>query len=219
MADGVTAAELAKRIDQILEVPTLPKLSAIYFDRERTPSFAGATFDLLGENPNKRFVVADLLTLNLLDEKVGPSAMRRILSGEVNSALAAVPPKTKLWNSSAKVRIAMNSLREQLRTMPGIGPTKAAKLCARKRPDLMPIYDSVVDRVLLIHQGPWWDALASALTDESRRDRIQALDPHITDYTPSVLRLLDVAVWMVGSNARTARDARREADLTADPLW
>jgi hypothetical protein len=82
----------------------------------------------------------------------------------------------------------------------------------------MPIYDSVIERVLGLNRGPWWDALAESLSDADRRDRIGALDPKLAGYHPSLLRLLDVAVWMAGSNARSARNARELAGLPPDPI-
>jgi hypothetical protein len=42
-----------------------------------------------------------------------------------------------------------------LRALPGVGPTVASKLLARKRPKLRPIYDSIVAAVTHTEERLW----------------------------------------------------------------
>lgn len=82
----------------------------------------------------------------------------------------------------------------------GIGPTTASKIMARKRPGLIPIEDSVVDRVIERGTGNswrlWWEAFnaegdyfenrANELRDETGRPDL------------STLRVFVVMLWMWG---------------------
>lgn len=83
----------------------------------------------------------------------------------------------------------------------GIGATTASKLLARKRPRLIPVYDSVIDRVTGLGrtaQTQWLD-WHSALLDTDLPEvleEIRALSgikEHI-----SQLRVMDVVLWMHG---------------------
>lgn len=78
-----------------------------------------------------------------------------------------------------------------------IGPTTASKLMARKRPALIPIYDSEVGPQMgLPHSGQQWEKWFQTFQDDpglgKRLDRIgtAAGVPHI-----SRLRIMDVALW------------------------
>ena len=85
----------------------------------------------------------------------------------------------------------------------GIGPTKASKLLARKRPRLIPIWDSVVKKETqlknsLTQWSEWHDALtqdsctlARHLEEVQRRAGL----PHPI----SNLRAMDVVLWMHGT--------------------
>lgn len=81
-----------------------------------------------------------------------------------------------------------------------IGPTTASKLMHRKRPGLIPIYDSVIKSVLndksKTNWQHWWEALAGDQGAELRA-RANALREAIgkEDHL-SLLRVLDVVLWM-----------------------
>lgn len=99
-----------------------------------------------------------------------------------------------------------------------VGPTKASKLLARKRPALVPIYDSVISQYLRPPPGAFWTSLAQSLADKERRRRIDALAPPDLPSSPTTLRLLDVAVWMRGGGSTNAKAARAWVELPAEPL-
>lgn len=72
---------------------------------------------------------------------------------------------------------------------------------ARKRPRLIPIYDSVIDRYLLGGSGILWVPLHAALRADDRRLHQRLLkirDAAGLDQAVSALRVLDVLTWMDG---------------------
>jgi len=204
---------LAEQIDSILGRPLIGQLVEIYFDR---PWFAGVDFDEVGASDSFRFEPSDLLALNLLDIRMGPEAIREILSGKFDHYLREIPVDIDLWSEDfsegSHPREWADALYRAIRQLPDVGPTTTSKLLARKRPRLVAIRDEVVERTLKLEGVQWWSPLAWALGDDApggkeRRDRINHLAPAVQ---VSTLRRLDVAVWMVGSNSGNAKRARLE---------
>ena len=99
--------------------------------------FAGSTFDLLGDNPPDEFVPADALAVSLLDVSLEPRAVRSLLVDdreEFAQRLAAVPLDVALWDADEEVIASATALYWRVRDLHGVGPTRASKLLARKRP-------------------------------------------------------------------------------------
>jgi hypothetical protein len=102
----------------------------------------------------------------------------------------------------------------------GVGPTTASKIMARKRPHLIPVYDSIIrERVDLSGSGDQWDVWWHALRANDaelvpRLDRIRAesRQDHL-----SILRTLDIILWMDGRSGvpteETVGDESVEDDL------
>ena len=212
---------LDERIDAILELPLLGALVAKYFDASDSCPFAGTTFDTLGTNDPDRFQTDDLLAASLLDVRFSPPAVRRlIVRSEFDSALTGIDADRPIWTIDDELLERLDGLRSGLvDALPGVGTTKASKLLARKRPDLAPIQDSVVKWVLRLEPDSRWQylvtALAAALDDPSRRSRLEGASPKGIAVSP--LRILDVSLWMLGSNSRNARRARASIDLAPEP--
>lgn len=209
--------DLAGRIDQLLGEPRLDELVALYFAEDR--GFAGHLFDEVGENPPAEFTTGDLLAITLLDVALDPIAVREILGnpGRWGEALQAVPPARPLWEATDDELGAANELWESLNALPGVGPTKAGKLLARKRPLLIPIYDEVVETFLRPTPGQFWAELRAALRSEARRDQLN----HLVDGNDSgigTLRALDVAIWMRCGRSGRAMRARDLVGISRDPL-
>ena len=86
----------------------------------------------------------------------------------------------------------------------GIGPTRASKLMARKRPRLIPIWDSVVGAEAKLKSSmTQWTDWHEMLTQgsgalASRLDIIQ--DQANLPFRLSQLRVMDVVLWMHGTN-------------------
>lgn len=177
--------------------------------------FAGMTFDELGDAGGPGFTADDLVAASLLDVRVKPTATRALLverREDFAQLLDAVPADVDLWESSDDALDAATEVWEQLRNLPGIDWVIAGKLLARKRPRLIPVYDSVVQRELGLAAGdPVWRGLRHALSAEGLRRRIEGWRPSGDRFAAvSTLRLLDIALWMHGSQSRAARDARDE---------
>lgn len=88
----------------------------------------------------------------------------------------------------------------------GIGPTKASKIMARKRPNLIPITDERI-RKLVGRSGDYWLQWYSAMTDGSglpeRLDGIK--EKADIKQNPSPLRILDVILWMHATDLEWAK--------------
>jgi hypothetical protein len=82
------------------------------------------------------------------------------------------------------------------------------KLMARKRPRLLPVYDTVVKAALQPEGDEFWLPLRTELLDPWLVNRLAAVkDVAGLDEQISLLRVLDVAVWM---RNRRASDCRLE---------
>ncbi|CAN5340280.1 hypothetical protein BH09ACT10_BH09ACT10_16000 [soil metagenome] len=192
------------------------QLVAAYF---RPGRFAGATFDCLGDNPEDKFIADDVVAVSLLDVRFPPIAVRAILEqkhNELNALLAKIPGDKALWESAVDLSAAYE-LWQALREVPEIGPTLASKLLSRKRPKMLPIVDSVIRKSLRLEGSDSWHALRGVLTDETVRERIDALRPADSNYQPTTLRLLDVATWMRFSESTSARRERSKIGLPVAP--
>jgi Family of unknown function (DUF6308) len=195
-----------------LETPHLPTLIALYFD-PRQP-FAGHDFDHLGSNLANRLTTDDLLAASLLDVKWPPLAVRKLLGelrGPISRHLAGISRETDLWEASDQELRAADDLWSTLVGLAGVKKTKASKLMARKRPRLVPISDEVVVQAIGA-RGQTWPVLRHCLQDESFRGTVLALRGPGTGEA-SVLRLLDVALWMLHSKSKAADQARSDAGV------
>lgn len=109
----------------------------------------------------------------------------------VEEVLGDNSPADKLWRL----------LRASESSRWGIGPTTASKITARKRPRLIPIYDSIVRPLMRLKDSRGhWAACHAALTDGSdlpgRLQEIRAgsgISEPISD-----LRTMDIVLWMYG---------------------
>ncbi|WP_238005912.1 DUF6308 family protein [Dactylosporangium sp. AC04546] len=202
------------QIHTVLDTPRIADLVAAYFHPDGP--FAGATFDTLGDNPPNEVTRDDLLAATLLDISWRPLAVRRLEAerDHVGVMLARIPLNRDLWEATPSELQAAEDPYRWLDGLPYVGATIASKLLARKRPRLVPIYDTVVQDLLTTPEDQFWTTLADALTDPGMRDDIERLRP-TTAPTVSVLRLLDVAIWMRGSRSSTARAARAATGIDA----
>lgn len=88
-----------------------------------------------------------------------------------------------------------------------VGPTKASKIMARKRPRLIPIYDSVIGSVMgMKNSDQQWILWHELLTDGSglpeRLNEIHEKSGVASD--ASALRIMDVVLWKHGKNLARA---------------
>lgn len=198
----------------------LPRCSRLVGEFLHSPDgygagFAGPTFDLLQPNDPDTWHSSDLVAVGLLDVKVPPSGVRAMLAEKAasfNDALAAIDPEVTLWaDDDEQVQEALvqaTQLSRLLTAITGVGSTTSSKLLARKRPNLVPINDSVIRRLLGVQPTDDFPRLLRAAL------RTDGIIPLIRDARPSEfsglseLRILDIALWMAGSRSRNAHRAR-----------
>jgi hypothetical protein len=186
--------------------------------------FAGITFDGLDPNETNCWGVADLLAVTLLDVGVRPKGVRRILESNdnrFNDLLSSIDPTVDLWSDDEdRVKRSLDVaeiLYKDLKNLGGVGPVTASKLLARKRPRLIPISDSVIQRALGLNPSdPFWEPLRTALGQNGVLDAIRKMRPSGYEQL-SELRVLDIAIWMLNSNSRAARIARIKVGAPAHP--
>ncbi len=185
----------------------------LYFDQQG--GFAGSTFHdswLDGRSPEDRDSIqpADLLALNLLDERLRPRAIRTLLGHGRDMAagfLAQIRSDIALWEDEAEHSLTWaNAMWWWLTEADWIGEAIAGKLLARLRPQLIPMRDSVAAQILTTKPHTLWASLRRELRDPDVRSRLEALRP--SDVQAPLIRVLDAAVWMLGSRAEAVRRQR-----------
>jgi Family of unknown function (DUF6308) len=191
--------------------------------------YAGATF--LGVPVTDAYAVtaADLWAVTTLEMKIPPDAGRRLLDpGPLRSIIKAelrdLPPDSALSATTPTLLQHMSDLYNAIRTMlPPLGnrPTNqwvlSAKICARKRPELFPVRDSMVCRYLSNNrtmggrpgQLGWFSRdiqmLAYLMTHPLVQQCLGEVRASISEVQPtwaidqSDLRLLDVVLWSEAS--------------------
>ena len=118
-------------------------------------------------------------------ENIGPD---RDMAKEASVAESDFRPAWELWRA--------------LSELPRLGPTTVSKLMARKRPRLIPIFDSVIDRTVLGGTGVLWSPMHAALreNDPTLHERLLRVRARAgLDESISVLRVFNVLAWMDGS--------------------
>jgi hypothetical protein len=188
-------------------MPGLGPAVAAYFDPAE--GFAGMSFTTLGRNPPNKVTPGDLLAVSLLDIAWRPEAVRQLLGSQadlVSGLLAAIGSDVDLWEASDGDLAAVARLRDALVDMPGVGIVSAAKLLARKRPRLCPITDKVVIRAAGSPKLTC-EALRCLLRDPEVRAEVEALRPPDAAGA-SLLRILDVAIWVAVSPSHAAQRCR-----------
>lgn len=190
----------------------------IYYGKNGRSAFSGAYFEILGalESDANRLTAGDLYAAMCLSVDVPVTAGIDFLerdSARVNDLLGRIPSDRRLsavtpseypgllGEESAAWQlwhILRATDREEGRW--GIGPTRASKIMARKRPHLIPIEDSVVNRVIGFNGDDswllWWEALSSNGEELEKKARVVREAAGRPDL--STLRALDVILWMKG---------------------
>jgi hypothetical protein len=183
--------------------------------------YDGRYFERLGEGGSHpdiahRFTADDLVAVSMLGVDIHPKAAIAILvdqADDLNGLLREIPNDVDLWEVTPDVVDDGSSaarLWDRLDGLHGVGWVIAGKLLARKRPRLIPVYDRVV-RAAVGNPDHWWLKLRLALQDETLRGRLDELrtDSKV-GANISLLRILDVAIWMTGE--RTPSNNARKLD-------
>lgn len=200
-----------------LELPSAAVHLAWYYDPNG--NFAGSSFSQLGPNVHDDITATDLHATELLFVRIGPRSTRRLLEDgphrtEVLAALRDGALDTELLIAGPATLEAMARLHEAVKLALSTPSAKrsspwvtAAKLCARKRPDLFPVRDNLVQRYLGMDRYQSYEIeyqVYRALIGDT--EVVKAVDRAVTEahavdlsqdlvITEARLRVLDAALW------------------------
>lgn len=174
------------------------------------PVYSGRFFERIGGGGDRtevrdRVTAEDLVAVQTLSVTVPPETTISILHGELgrrlNRQLREIPTDVALGDSEAREHLIQGAAADKawhlLKQEPGAGYVTAGKLLARKRPHLIPVYDSVVRCALGEPQQVWLSLHAILADDETglRRRLAQLRSTCRIPVEASALRILDVVVW------------------------
>ncbi|MFE5561600.1 DUF6308 family protein [Streptomyces sp. NPDC056544] len=176
-----------------------------------TPTYTGRRFEHLaggGDRPDiaDRITADDLVAVHTLSVTVPAPVALDILEGPLGARLSdllrAVPRGIDMAHAAATV-LSHGSPADQawhaLLDQTDVGWVIAGKLLARKRPQLLPVYDKVVRCALGRPHPSYWLALHAALRADDHALHHQLLELRTAAgvaETVSALRVCDVVVWM-----------------------
>jgi hypothetical protein len=179
--------------------------------------YSGAHFERIGEGGDRPevadlFTAEDLLAVSMLSVRVDGYQALEILchqASELNGMLAQIPVGIALQEPRAGTLIAENESAQKLwaavcdiEPRPDsnrIGPIAAGKLLARKRPDLLPVYDSRIKMVLKrprIDNRWWHDLHHELISNQSLVRKLASVRDKAEAGHMSLLRVFDVMCWM-----------------------
>ena len=176
-------------------------------------SFRGRLFEQLADPDPFALTANDFVAVSALSVDIPPKAAALLL-GELRPSithhLRRIPAAAAITDGADLLAEDSDAwaLYDLLRSVDGLGPTRVSKLLAAKRPALVPIRDSVV-HVALGSPKEWWSPWvgfmtgpdATARLKQIRKVAVAARAQHL-----SLLRVLDVVIWMAHRPRRGAPD-------------
>lgn len=174
-------------------------------DYFHTDKFTGRHFENYSRRSNPTSFdgndVAAVMCLGVRVESTVPSALLAVTVDPVISESTA-----PLWNRPIEDFLPgspLHSLYSQLRSIENIGPTIASKLLASKFPSLVPIWDRDVS-LLLGRPEQWWLGWHEAMQSKRLRSTLQGMRDDLGLEGTSLLRIMDVALWMEAQRRKKA---------------
>ena len=183
-----------------------------YFSEGNRRTYTGRRFETFATDEGDTTNVvtrADLLALALLSIDLRGEWLLAAdeARGRWSAMLREVPCSLHLRDASDDLLSDDSPLSALWQDMAAVGGGRrwvtASKLLARKRPRLVPVFDRVVRDLVTPPEGEWWVTMRAVLRDprtEGAAARLRALGAvrdHVSD-----LRLIDVVLWMAGTDAR-----------------
>ena len=213
---SIIETRVENAVENLLAKPNLRKLVEEYLKGPPETQFAGGLFDDLKSNKPNVVEASDLVAVSLLDVRFGANAVKKLLDEEfITREISEIPSNQDLWEVNEDVLENLEKAFLKLKGLEGVGRTKATKLLARKRPRVAPISDSVVEK---FYGLPEWEHLRPLRrlleSNSSYVKQIKDLVEPQIGYVPTVLRILDISIWMTGSNSRAARNCRKKFDFS-----
>ncbi len=208
-------------VDSLLSHQASGELVASFFDPDS--SFEGDLLHTLPGNDPYTITLEDLFAVTMLDVVVGPRGVRRLLFDQLTrhqatGLLQKIPLNVDIWEGGNHLQTGGPA--DQLwhllvKEGDRIGPVTAGKLLSRKRPRLIPIVDRVVESIFGVAARGYWNVFHDYLQSEDRRMRVALLRPKRVEESVSLLRILDVVLWMWGSQGRDTKSVRTSIGLPA----
>ena len=208
-------SSLETRLREALQAPAGHRFGD-YFTSD--VPYAGASFESYRPSSTGRIEPSDLIALTFLSigfslnstSGVTPHAVLRLedRQDDIAKLLKKLPADKALEDldeSSFEELLGDGSYGHQLYTLlnkeVGLPRVATYKLLARKRPALIPIRDTVVERALGHERidawwRPWWFALTTDSTVPELIDQIKQSGPSEARKL-SRLRTADIAIWML----------------------
>lgn len=184
-----------------------------YFGLDHSTAFTGSRFEQLGGGGDApanadRITAEDIVSLSMLSIRLPGLAAQRLLEDQVfievtRQYLTQLPTDLDLVDADPDP-LAAAGLADQLwghlSQFRGVGPTTVSKLMARKRPRLIPVWDSVIKRAFWLRNtgAQWriWREIFAADDMRLHRDMLVLREQAGLTEDISALRVLDVVVWM-----------------------
>jgi len=189
--------------------------------------YSGAYFERLGGGGDRpevayQLTAEDLLAVSMLSVPVVRYYALHVLDyrgREISALLSQIPPGVALADDEADGLIAeggpawelwqlLHDIKPRPQDRNRLGTVAAGKLLARKRPHLIPVYDSHVEEVLgrARTHGTWWHDLRCQLThDQALVHELEAVRTLAGVGQLSLLRTFDVMCWMFAGSPEDAR--------------
>lgn len=169
-----------------------------YFDR-----WKDGTQEEIEDPDADRFTAEDILAVQTLSVRVRGWVSLDLVERRqkfFTDMLKRIPTDVDLWERDEHANQAVTAaleLEEELRRYDQVGPTTAAKLIARKRPRLYPIYDSVVVEELGLSNSLFHELRKELTENPALRELCMQLRREAgLPASISVLRIFDVVTWM-----------------------
>jgi hypothetical protein len=172
-------------------------------------AYTGSQFDGWdggGSRPDFRdhFTDSDINAVAMLGVEIHPRAVIELLdrrADDLSRLLAHIPCDVDLHDAPAALIGSGSSawrLYEQLRDIKHINWVIAHKLCARKRPRLLPVFDNDVRKVVGVRPRDFWESLHRRLAsdDAALAGRLARIGAEAGAPDLSVIRVFDVICWM-----------------------
>jgi hypothetical protein len=194
-------------LNRFLEPPAVDLIREYFATKpDGAPLYTGPTFDQLaggGDRPAtvNRITEDDLVAVTMLSVEVPARAAIAVLgpmADGIQQLLSEIPSDVDLHEADLSLvspGSPADRLWSRLESLEGVGWVTAGKLLARKRPKLIPVYDSVV-REAVGAPKLFWTWLHEQLQDPELIERIRAVRTEADVEHLSLLRTLDVAIWM-----------------------
>jgi len=190
--------------------------------------YTGGAFESLADADTCRLTANDFVAVSALSAAVPPKAAIRLLDTGMQhgiSSLLRAIPDVSIWDAQADLSQtgAAWELWELLLAVGGVGPVRASKLMSSKRPALIPIEDQHVAASLAFGHLDYWALMQNVLQDRGLRERVSNVARDAGGAHLSVLRVIDIVVWMRQHGYASLKDPMRrvgyDAPLPPNPAW